>query len=55
MLIVDGVAFASDPRAGTIQTFKLDAMTERKVLVENHESPDGMAWTPIRVEVMTRQ
>jgi hypothetical protein len=55
VLIVDGLAFASDPGDGTIQTFELDAMSERNVLVTNHEAPDGMAWTPIRVEAMTRQ
>jgi YVTN family beta-propeller protein len=58
VLIHDGVAFVSDPRAGTIQTFDLDTMNatmnERTVLVANHEAPDGMAWTPVRVSVMTQ-
>ena len=53
VLIQDGLAFASDPRAGTIQIFNLDAMGAPEVLVTNHEGPDGMAWSPIRVNVMT--
>ncbi len=54
VLIHDGLAFASVPGAGTIQMFDLNAMSEREVLVMNHEAPDGMAWTPVRVNVMTR-
>ena len=54
VLIHDGLAFASHPDAGTIQTFDLDAMSTREVLVMNHDAPDGLAWTPIRVNVMTR-
>lgn len=54
VLIHDGLAFASDPGAGTIQTFDLDTMSKREVLVTNHEAPDGMAWTPVRVNVMTQ-
>lgn len=54
VLIHDGLAFASHPDAGTIQTFDLDAMSTREVLVMNHEAPDGMAWTPVRVNVMTK-
>ena len=53
VLIQDGLAFASDPRAGTIQIFNLNAMGASEVLVTNHEGPDGMAWSPIRVNVMT--
>ncbi len=55
VLIHDGWAFASDPGAGTIQMFNLEAMTEREVLVSGHEAPDGMAWSPIRVGVMTEE
>ena len=54
VLIHDGLAFASDPRVGTIQTFDLDAVDQREVLVMNHEAPDRMAWTPVRVNVMTK-
>ena len=53
VLIQDGLAFASDPRAGTIKVFNLDAMGTWEVLVTDHEGPDGMAWSPIRVNVMT--
>jgi YVTN family beta-propeller protein len=52
VLIHDGWAFASDPGAGTIQMFEMEALGEREVLVSSHESPDGMAWSPIRVGVM---
>ncbi|MDA1186003.1 MAG: YncE family protein [Acidobacteria bacterium] len=53
VLIQGGLAFASDPGAGTIKIFNLDAMGAAEMLVTNHEGPDGMAWTPIRVNVMT--
>ena len=53
VLIQDGLAFASDPRAGTIKVFSLDAMVTPEILVTDHEGPDGMAWSPIRVNVMT--
>jgi DNA-binding beta-propeller fold protein YncE len=51
-LIHDGMAFVSDPGEGIIQMFDLDGLGNRTVLLENHESPDGMAWTPVRVNVM---
>ena len=53
VLIQDGVAFASDPGEGTIQMFNLDGLGGRELLLSDHESPDGMAWTPVRVRVMT--
>ena len=54
VLIQDGMAFASDPGRGTIQVFNLENLSEREVLVSGHESPDGLAWSSIRVNVMTR-
>jgi YVTN family beta-propeller protein len=54
VLIVDGTAFASDPHRGTVQMFDLTDPSEREVLLEHHEAPDGMAWTPVRLDVMTR-
>ena len=53
VLIQDGVAFASDPGEGTIQMFNLDGLGGRELLLSEHESPAGMAWTPVRVRVMT--
>ena len=53
VLIHDGTAFASDPGAGVIQMFGLDGLGGRERLISDHESPDGMAWTPVRVNVMT--
>ncbi len=55
VLIHDGMAFAADPGAGTIQMFVLDGLSAREVLVSNHDSPDGLAWTPVRVSVMTEE
>ena len=52
VLIHDGMAFASDPNGGTIQVFELDGLTDRRLLVVEHEAPDGLAWSPIRVAVM---
>ena len=52
VLIHDGMAFASDPNAGTIQVFELDGLTGRRLLVVEHEAPDGLAWSPIRVAVL---
>ncbi len=54
VLIHDGFAFVSEPGQGTIRLFDLDALgeSEPEVLVSAHESPDGLAWSPVRVEVM---
>ena len=52
-LIHDGVAFVADPGEGLIQVYDLDGgLSNRRVLIANHDSPDGMAWTPIRVNAM---
>lgn len=53
VLIQDGMAFASDPGEGTIQIFELDGLRNREVMIANHEAPDGMAWSPIRLNAMT--
>ena len=55
VLIHDGMAFVSDPGAGTIQMFDLDGLTGRRLLVVDHDAPDGLAWSPIRVAVMTER
>jgi len=54
LLVHGGRAFVSDPDAGTIETFDLVGLKNREVLVDHHDAPDGMAWTPVRVDVMTR-
>ena len=54
-LIHDGMAFVSDPGEGIIQLFDLDGLSGRTVLLDKHDAPDGMAWTPIRVGVMTEE
>ena len=53
VLIHGGLAIVSDPGAGNIQTFSLDGLSDRQVLVANHEAPDGLAWSPVRVAVMS--
>ena len=53
VLVHDGMAFASDPNAGTIQVFELEGLTNRRLLAVEHEAPDGLAWSPVRVRVMT--
>ncbi len=54
VLIHDGLALVSEPGQGTIRLFDLDSFGESEpdVLVSAHESPDGLAWSPLRVEVM---
>ncbi len=55
VLIHDGSVFVSDPGRGTIRVFALDAMDAPTTLATNHDSPDGMAWSPLRVRVMVGQ
>ncbi|MDG2087906.1 MAG: YncE family protein [Arenicellaceae bacterium] len=56
ILVHDGWAFVSDPYAGTIQMFNLGTLLndepEREFISSDHDTPDGMAWSPIRVGVM---
>ena len=54
VLIRAGTAFVSDPTAGTIQVFDLDGLTGRRLLMVEHDAPDGLAWSPIRVDVLIR-
>ena len=51
-LIHDGMAFVADPGEGLINVFDLDGLGSHRVLIDNHDAPDCMAWTPIRVGVM---
>ena len=53
VLIVDDTAFVADPGLGTIQAFMLDGSNQRHVLASGREGPDGIAWSPIRLTVMT--
>ena len=54
VLIHGHSAFVSDPGEGTIRIFNLEALTEPPAfLATAHESPDGMAWSPLRVGVMS--
>lgn len=54
LLVHDDQAFVSDPDAGTIQVFDLDGLKGRETLLDHHDAPDGMAWSPVRVSVLTR-
>ena len=53
-LIHDGMALVADPGEGRINVFDLDGLSSHRVLIDNHDAPDGMAWTPVRVGVMNR-
>ena len=53
-LIHDGMALVADPGEGLINVFDLEGLSAHRVLIDNHDSPDGMAWTPVRVGVMDR-
>ena len=55
VLIHGDVAFVSDPDlTGSIRMYNLRAFgsAEPEVLVNRHAAPDGMAWSPVRVNVM---
>ena len=49
VLIHDGMAFVGDRGAGDVLIFNLDGLSDREVLVSDMGDPDGMAWTPVRV------
>jgi YVTN family beta-propeller protein len=54
ILLRGSTAFVSDPDAGTIRLFDLDHLADPPELIAAaHEGPDGMAWSPLRVGVMT--
>lgn len=44
--------YVSDPNEGTIQVFDLQDLGNRRVLVASHDAPDGMAWSPLRVNAL---
>ncbi|HMB72281.1 MAG TPA: hypothetical protein VKQ06_01830, partial [Gammaproteobacteria bacterium] len=52
VLVHEDTAFVADPGEGTILMFALDGSGTREVLASGHEGPDGIAWTPVRVDVM---
>ena len=52
VLIQGGMVFASDPGEGTIQVFDLHEPGNSRVLLSNHDAPDGMAWSRIRLNAM---
>ena len=54
VLIQGETVFVGDPDRRTILMFDLDSFGESRpeVLASAHESPDGLAWSPLRVEVM---
>lgn len=52
-MILDGMAFVADPGEGLIQVYDLaEGLDSRRVLIDYHDAPDGMAWTPVRVNAM---
>lgn len=52
ILIHEGSVFVSDPGLGTIRIFDLASLGEPDTFATGHESPDGMAWSPLRMHVM---
>lgn len=56
VLILGSSAFVSDPDDRTIRIFNMRNLQEPPVLLAAaHESPDGLAWSPLRVGVMTME
>jgi len=54
VLVLGDAAFVSFPDAGTIRIFNMLDLSEPPVLLAAaHEAPDGMAWSPLRVGVMS--
>jgi YVTN family beta-propeller protein len=54
ILLRGSTAFVADPDEGTIRLFDLDHLADPPELIATgHEGPDGMAWSPLRVGVMT--
>jgi DNA-binding beta-propeller fold protein YncE len=52
VLVHADTAFVADPGEGTVQMFAMDGSGKREVLASGHEGPDGIAWSPVRVNVM---
>lgn len=52
ILISASLVFVTDPVAGRIRVFDLDSLRELDALATDHERPDGMAWSPLRVQVL---
>ena len=53
VLIHDGMAIVGDRGSGEVLLFSLDGLSDREVLVSDIGDPDGMAWTPVRVNAAT--
>ena len=54
-MIHDGMAFLADASSGLIRVWDLaGGLSNHRVLIDHHDAPDGMAWTPVRVSVMER-
>ena len=54
VLLHGDVAFVSEPGRGTIRMYDLASFgeSEPEVIASAHEAPDGLAWSPLRVEAM---
>lgn len=52
VFVHSGKVFVTDPLADRAQTFNLPDLSGREPLLQHHEAPDGMAWSPVRVKVM---
>lgn len=52
--IVGETAFVSDRTSGAIEIYDLANFPASTVLFAEHDAPDGMAWSPVRMNAVTR-
>ena len=52
VLIRDNRVFVSDAMNGTVRVFSLPDLSLEQTLLQSHEAPDGLGWSPQRIEVM---
>ncbi len=56
MMMHGDAAFVGFPDAGTVRIFDVTDLDAPPVmLAQGHEAPDGIAWSPLRVGVMTKE
>ena len=52
--VVGEIAFASDRTSGAVEIYDLDDFPSVTVLLSEHDYPDGLAYSPLRMNVLTR-
>ena len=53
VLIHDGMAFVGDRGAGELLLYDLQELSEIELLSSDYGDPDGLDWTPVRVDAAT--